>query len=97
MKAAPIASSDLTSQRTGVMVRHWSGPIVSLADAFRAQRHLWVLCLGCGHARKVDPRDLIMKLGYVSFDEARGKLRCRRCRSRRARLVPHDQPWPAMR
>ncbi len=52
------------------MLDEWRGPINSLADAFKARRHLWVLCKECGQAALVDPRNLIGKLGEVLFDEA---------------------------
>jgi uncharacterized OB-fold protein len=61
------------------MSHEWRGPINSLADAFRARRHLWVLCKGCGHVALVDPRNLIGKLGEMSFEETRHKLRCAKC------------------
>jgi hypothetical protein len=52
------------------MSHEWRGPINSLADAFKARRHLWVLCKECGQAALVDPRNLIGEPGEVSFDEA---------------------------
>jgi hypothetical protein len=52
------------------MVREWLGPINSLNDAFRARRHLWVLCKECGHTALMDPRNLIGKLGELTLEEA---------------------------
>ena len=51
------------------MSHEWPGLINSLADAFRARRHLWVLCKECGHVALVDPRNLIGKLGEMLFEE----------------------------
>jgi len=79
------------------MVREWYGPIGSLADAFKAKRHLWALCLGCGHTALFDPRDLIIKAGYLDLEKTRAKLRCARCGKRRPVLVPRDEPWSSMR
>ncbi|MGO8920425.1 MAG: hypothetical protein ACLQJR_31400 [Stellaceae bacterium] len=79
------------------MVRDYVGPIDSLGDAFKARRHLWALCLGCGHVALFDPRSLIGKLGYRSLDEARGRLRCARCGKRCPVLAPQDKPWSSMR
>jgi hypothetical protein len=67
------------------------------ADAFKARRHLWVLCKDCGHAALVDPRDVIGKLGEMSFEKAGRKLRCAKCGKARAHLVPKDEPWSSMR
>ena len=44
------------------MSHEWRGRINSLADAFKARRHLWVLCKECGQAALVDPRNLIGEL-----------------------------------
>jgi hypothetical protein len=85
------------------VVRHWTGPVRTLANAWEAKRHLWALCLDCGHAAKLHPRDLIMRWGSavqdIPLDELRdrGKLRCRRCSSREVALVPNYLPWPSMR
>jgi hypothetical protein len=79
------------------MVRQYEGPINSLADAFRARRHLWALCLQCGHTSLWDPRTLIGRLDYISLADARKKLRCRRCGRGRPVLVPREEPWSSMR
>ena len=79
------------------MVREHFSPIASLVDAFKARRHLWVLCRDCGHAALMDPRNLIAKLGELSFDEAGRKLRCATCGAARASFVPRDEPWSSMR
>ena len=78
-------------------MREWHGAINSLADAFRARRHLWVLCRECGHTALVDPRNLIGKLGELTLEEAGRKLRCGRCGKARAQFVPKDEPWSSMR
>lgn len=79
------------------MVREYLGPIASLGDAFRARRHLWVLCKDCGHTALMDPRNLIAKLGELSFEKAGQKLRCAKCGAARAGFVPRDEPWSSMR
>ena len=73
------------------MVRSWVGPIQSLNDAWRAGRKLWVLCRGCGHVRKIDPRHLLVARGDMTLKAFQDKLRCNKCRSRRAALVVHDE------
>jgi DNA-directed RNA polymerase subunit RPC12/RpoP len=77
------------------MVREYHGLINSLADAFKARRHLWALCRSCGHTALFDPRSLIGKLGDMSLEDAGGKLKCAQCGKRRPQLVPRDEPWPA--
>jgi hypothetical protein len=52
------------------MSHEWRGRINSLADAFKARRHLWVLSKECDQAALMDPRNLIGELGEVLFDEA---------------------------
>jgi hypothetical protein len=79
------------------MSHDWLGAINSLRDAFKARRHLWVLCKECGHAALVDPRNLIGKLGEMSFEEVGRKLRCTKCGKARAHLIPKDEPWSSMR
>jgi hypothetical protein len=79
------------------MVREYLGSISSFADAFRARRHLWVLCLACGHTALMDPRNLIGKLGQLSFADASRRLRCARCSRAHASFVPKDEPWSSMR
>jgi hypothetical protein len=70
------------------MVREHVGPVRSLRDAVRARRLLWLFCRCCGHAERVDPRDLAYKLGRnLSFDEMAPLLRCRRCTTRGKALV----------
>ncbi len=78
-------------------MREYNGPIASLADAFKAKRNLWALCQRCGHAKLLDPRSLIGKLGYVSLKDARPKLRCARCGQRKPSLIPKEEPWSSMR
>jgi hypothetical protein len=85
------------------VVRRFNGPIGSLNDAWKAQRMVWVVCLDCGHAAKVDPRTLITRLGQelsdLPFDqlERRAKFACRRCRRRCVGFLPHYLPWGALR
>ena len=74
-------------------MRHWIGPIESLADACRAQRLLWAFCLNCGHGQRFDPRNLMALMGEVSLKRLQQKLKCRRCRQRRAYIVPNDERW----
>jgi hypothetical protein len=74
-------------------MRHWIGPIESLSDACRAQRMLWAFCLYCGHGQRFDPRNLMALNGEVTLVELQRKLKCRRCKYRRAHIVPHDEPW----
>jgi hypothetical protein len=66
------------------MSREWRGPINNLADAFKARRHLWVLCTECGHAALVDPRNLIGKLGEMLFQDCNPGVAARLTRSARA-------------
>jgi hypothetical protein len=75
-----------------LMVREYHGPIESLGDACKARRHLWVLCKECGRTVLMDPRDLVGKLGELSFADAGRKLRCTRCRKARVHFVPQDEP-----
>jgi len=54
------------------MVRYQIGPVKSLLEAVRAERLLWFFCLWCGHAGRIDPRELAGTLGRnMTFDELR--------------------------
>lgn len=79
------------------MAREFIGPITSLADAFNARRHLWVFCRERGHSALMDPRNLIGKLGELSFEDAGRKLRCAKCGAMRASFIPRAEPWSSMR
>ena len=58
---------------------------------------LWALCKGCGHAQKLDPRNLTLLLGEATLRDLQGRLACRRCGRRRAAILPDDQEWPHKR
>ena len=84
------------------MVRDYHGPIGTFNQAWQAQRKVWALCLDCGHANLLDPRDILGKsaeVGDLPFDKIRWRLRlkCRRCGHRRVGFLPHDEPWSSMR
>ena len=70
------------------------GPIETLKDAWRARRDLWVLCRGCGHARRVKPGHLVVDYGDMSLHKLQGKFRCRKCLQNRAAIVVHDEARP---
>jgi hypothetical protein len=53
-----------------------------------------VLCKGCGHAHRLDPRHLIARRGDLSIAKLQSKLRCQRCRKQRATVVVNDEGWP---
>jgi len=76
------------------MVRPRIGPIERLVDAVSERRSLWVLCKGCGHAARLDPRHLIALAGDATLRAVQGKFRCRRCRKKQAALVVGDEAWP---
>jgi hypothetical protein len=76
------------------MMRHRIGPIETLGHAVEAGRLLWVLCRGCGHAHKLDPRHLIARSGDLSIARLQSRLRCNRCRKQRATVVVNDEGWP---
>jgi DNA-directed RNA polymerase subunit RPC12/RpoP len=84
------------------MVRDWTGDIRSLVDAWGAKRQVWVLCMDCGHASKLDPRTLLgrmrQELHELPFAELakHAPIRCRRCRHRHVGFLPHYEPWPSM-
>jgi hypothetical protein len=85
------------------IMRDHIGPIDSLYDAWKAKRDLWVLCQDCGHAAKLDTRNLILRFGdeasALPFDRLRqrSRLRCRRCGRWHVAFAPHYMPWSAMR
>ena len=64
-------------------MREWHGAINSLADAFRARRHLWVLCRECGR-RGRDRKDLRPPLPAAD-----------RCSGREGRCRPSNGVVPA--
>lgn len=73
------------------------GAIETLRHACMAHRMLWALCKACGHAQKLDPRNLTLLLGEISLRDLQGRLACRRCGRRRAAILPDDQEWPHKR
>ena len=83
------------------MVRDYHGPVGTFNQAWRAQRKVWALCMDCGHAHLLDPRDILGKadIGDLPFDRLRGRLRlkCRRCGHSRVGFLPHDEQWSSMR
>lgn len=58
------------------------GPIERLSEACATHNLLWILCVHCGHAVRLDPRKLIAVQGDITLRELRGKLRCDRCKRR---------------
>jgi hypothetical protein len=76
------------------MPRHRIGPIETLGHAVEAGRLLWVLCKSCGHAHCLDPRHLIARRGDLPIAKLQARLRCQRCRKRRAVVVVNDEGWP---
>jgi len=68
--------------------------IERLTDAVQERRALWVLCKACGHAVKLDPRNLIALAGDATLRDVQARFRCRRCSKRRATLVVGDEGWP---
>ena len=68
------------------MVRRF-GPIENL--------YVWVLCQGCGHAQRLDPRNLIVLRGAITLHELKRQLRCRRCGKSRAAIVVDDEEQPS--
>jgi hypothetical protein len=77
------------------MVRHHIGPISNIRGAVRAERLLWFFCRACGHAARVDPRELARNIGRdMNFHELVRRLRCRRCtRKGRAAVILSDTQW----
>jgi hypothetical protein len=78
-------------------MRQYVGAIETLRHACMARRMLWVLCKGCGHAQKLDPRHLALLLGEFTLRDLQSRLACRRCGRRRAAILPDDQEWPHKR
>jgi len=76
------------------MVRKRLGPIETLGHAVEAGRLLWVLCRGCGHAQRFDPRNLMALKGELTLRQLQNQLRCRRCQKQRAAVVLDDEGWP---
>lgn len=70
------------------------GPIERLSEACAAHTMLWILCVACGHAVRLDPRKLMSFNGDVTLRELREKMRCDRCKTRvRPAIVLTDQGW----
>jgi len=54
--------------------------VSTLRQAVIAGRLIWILCLGCGHANRLDPRDLLsLQRGDRTFPELKARTRCSRC------------------
>ncbi len=79
------------------MGRERNGPIERIADAVRGRRFLWVLCKGCGHSARLDPRHLMALAGDLTVRQLQARVRCRRCGKRgRGAVVPDDAwSWPS--
>jgi hypothetical protein len=75
-------------------MRHRVGPIERLTDAALERRALWALCKACGHATKLDPRNLIALAGDVTIKHVQERFRCRKCNRRRAAVIVGDEGWP---
>jgi hypothetical protein len=77
------------------MVRHPIGPITSVRGAVQAERLLWFFCRWCGHASRLDPRELARMIGRdIQFDARGRRLKCKRCnRKGRAAVILSDQRW----
>ncbi len=70
------------------------GPIERLSDACTQHAMLWVLCVACGHAVRLDPRKLMAFNGDVTLRDLGQRLRCDRCKSRaRPAIVPSPHGW----
>jgi hypothetical protein len=52
--------------------RHF-GPIETLNHAWQARMDLWVLCRGCGYARRVKPSHLVVDRGNMSLAKLQEK------------------------
>lgn len=76
------------------MARHHIGPIERLTDVAFERRSLWALCKSCGHAAKLDPRNLIALAGDVTLKDVQRRFRCQKCNKRRAAVVVGDEGWP---
>ena len=77
------------------MVRH-AIIVQRLSHAVGEGRFLWALCKNCGHAVKLDPRNLIALQGDLTLRELQKSCRCRRCKRRQAAIVINDAAgWPA--
>jgi hypothetical protein len=70
------------------------GLIETLSDAIQAHRQLWVLCRACGHAVRLDPRNLMALRGPSTIRELQRQLKCQRCRRQRAAVIADDEEWP---
>jgi hypothetical protein len=81
------------SHCSAMAYRHF-GPIETLNHARQARIDLWVLCRGCGRARRVRPSHLIVDRGDMPLAKLQHKLKCRRCKEYRAAIVLHDEPGP---
>jgi hypothetical protein len=69
------------------------GPIETLSDAIQARRRLWVLCRACGHAVRLDPRNLMALRGPSMLRALQRQLTCQRCRRQRAAVIADDEEW----
>jgi hypothetical protein len=74
----------------------WCGQFETLADANAARRVLWVLCRHCGHVKKLQPRRLMTVTDETKLADVQRKLRCERCRQRRAIIIVNDVEEPGM-
>lgn len=76
------------------MVRFHVGPIERIKDAVSAQRYLWLLCLHCGHTKRIDPRHVAMVWGDLTLRSLKERMRCQRCHRKRAAIVVDDEEMP---
>jgi hypothetical protein len=74
----------------------WTGErvLLTLEECVKAERDLWAFCHHCGHATRVRSKALVLKLGFVTLEEAARAMRCLRCTHRAGLLIP-DRKWPS--
>ncbi len=66
---------------------------MTLRDASRARKLIWIFCLGCGHAARMDPYQLAMLLGHdIAIGAPVQRFRCQRCGRRQAATVLDPAP-----
>jgi hypothetical protein len=71
----------------------------TVEHACQARIWLWFFCVGCGNAKRFDPRDVLIMFRADDLELAAlaRRLKCSRCGARRGRIIPDDRPmasWP---
>lgn len=72
------------------MRNHSLGPPTCFHDMLILGQPVWVMCLGCGRARRQYPSSIKSNISLLPFNHAARKFRCNGCSSKRIIILSLD-------